>query len=200
MQVLPEGLVQGSESYEHLGQVATCTMDMHARYEAYLQARRAVIDEADAYVTFSVDLPASPPVVWSWMNDPAKRQQVAMDPHGLKFVPILRPGGRTAAGATTHCVHGASIAMRETVLDWKPFEYYTLEQASGPMGTVQVTYRFEASGDGRHTLLAAALRGSFGRLPGFLNRWLIKIVYGRIFASVGSKLAALLAQAEAAGE
>jgi hypothetical protein len=143
-----------------------------------------------------VNLPGSPPEVWSWMNDPEKRQLVSLNPHSLRFIPVLRPGGRTGAGATTHCVHGTAVAMRETVLDWKPFDYYTVEQDSGPMGVIQVTFRLQPLDDGRTTRLHAALKGSMGQLPRFLNRWLIRLCYTRFFnyPSVASKLKELMIQ------
>jgi hypothetical protein len=114
---------------------------------------------------------------------------------------MLRPGGRTGAGATTHCVHGKAVAMRETVLDWKPFDYYTVEQNSGPMGVVQVTFRLQAMDEGRATRMRAALKGSMGRLPGFLNRWLIRFCYTRIFnySSVALKLKELISQSSGNG-
>jgi hypothetical protein len=129
------------------------------------------------------------------MNEPEKRRQLSMDPHGLQFIPIFRPGGRTGAGATTHCIHGKAVAMRETVLDWKPFEYYTVQQDSGLMGVIQVTFRLQPLEDGAKTRLHAALRGSIGHLPGFLNRPLIRFAYTRVFnyQSVARKLKALVA-------
>ncbi len=196
MELKPDNLVQGAESYEHLGEVATFTMDMHARYDAFLHERRAVVEEQDAFLTFSVDLPATPPEVWSWMNEPEKRDQIALYPHPVKFIPVLRPGGRTAAGATTHCVHGKNIDMRETVHDWKPFDYYTVEQDSGAMGPVQVTFRFQPSEDGSRTYMMAALKGSVAHLPAFLNRRLLRYFYTHVFnyPSVAVRLKVLLAQ------
>ncbi len=181
MRIRPENLVEGSESYEHLGEVKTYAMDLHPRYEAMMQARRVVVQDGEAIVRFGGDFHAPPPVVWSWMNDPEKRKQISLDPHALQFIPILRPGGRTGAGATTHCVHGKSVAMRETVLDWKPFDYYTVEQDSGPMGIVQVTFRLRETDGGRATRLDAALKGRLRHLPGFLSRPLIRFFYTRIF-------------------
>ncbi len=196
MRMRPENLVEGAESYEHLGEVSILVMDMHPRYEALMQARHVVVNEKEAMLNFVEDLPGSPPEVWSWMNDPERRQLMSFNPHGLKFVPMLRPGGRTGAGATTHCIHGKAVAMRETVLDWKPFDYYTVEQDSGPMGVIQVTFRLEPLVDGRTTRLHAALNGSMGHLPGFLNRWLIRLCYTRIFKypSVASKLKELMTE------
>jgi hypothetical protein len=199
MRLRPDGLVDGAEAYEHLGEVNISVMDMHPRYEALLQARRVVVDDQDAILTFGEDLPGTPEEAWSWMNDPEKRRSVSMDPHGLRFIAIFRPGGRTGAGATTHCVHGKSVAMREKVLDWKPFDYYTVEQDSGPMGVIQVTFRFQPLGDGRSTRVRATLKGSMGHLPGFLSRPLIRLCYTRIFnyASVAVKLKERMAQASA---
>jgi hypothetical protein len=187
-------LVEGRESYEHLGEVATYVMDMHPRYEALMQSRRVVVEEQDAIVTFGDDFGVPPPVLWSWMNDPDKRRLYSADPGKLRFVPILRPGGRTGVGATTHCIHGKAVAMRETVLDWKPFEYYTVEQDSGPMGIVRVTFRFEPMEQGQRTRLRAVLNGHVWRLPGFLNRPLVRFIYTRVFdyASVAVKLKDIL--------
>lgn len=194
MGIRPEKLFEGVESYEHLGEVRTCTVDLHPRYEALMQARHVVVDDRTAMLTFEADFRAASAVLWSWMNDPEKRRQVSMNPHGLQFIPISRPGGRTGAGATTHCVHGKSVAMRETVLDWKPFDYYTVEQDSGPMGVVQVTFRFEPQEEGRRTHLHAALTGRMGRLPAFICRPLIRFCYTRIFnyPSVAAKLKELV--------
>jgi hypothetical protein len=175
-----EGLFPGSESYEHLGEVKVFAMDMRARYDAYLINRVVIVGENEALISFAEDLNAPPPIVWSWMNEPDKRKLYSLNPHGLAFIPILRPDGRTSAGATTHCVHGKDIAMRETVLDWKPFDYYTVEQDSGPMGVIQVTLKLEAVETNR-THLRVFLKGYIPKWPDFLSRQFIKFIYTRIF-------------------
>jgi hypothetical protein len=190
MDVHPAALVEGEESYEHLGAVKTFTMDMHPRYEALLKARRVVVEDQDAMLSFGDVYDVPPPVLWSWMNEPEKRRLYSMNPSSLKFIPIMRPGGRTGAGATTHCIHGKDVAMRETVLDWKPFEYYTVEQDSGPMGVIQVTFRLQPVEDGSKTRMLALLKGRLARLPAFLSRPFIRFIYTRLFnyASVAEKL------------
>ncbi len=175
-----EGLVEGAESYEHLGKIKTYAMDLHVRYAALLEKRHIVVDPGQALLSFTEDFMDPPPVVWTWMNEPEKRQLYALDPGKLRFRPILRPGGRTGIGATTHCIHGKDIAMRETVLDWKPFEYYTVEQNSGPMGNIQVTFKLEAL-DENKTRLHVHLRGRMPGWPAFLDRFVIKFIYTRIF-------------------
>ena len=127
-----EGLFEQVERYEHLGEVTTHSIDMHRRYQEMREARRVQVapENADHVVT---QLVAAPPVVlWVWLNDIQKR---------LKWEqfddirPLIRPAGRMGAGALNHCAHGTSV-VTETVLDWRPFEYYTVEY---PMG-VQTRY------------------------------------------------------------
>lgn len=179
MAVQPAKLVEGTESYEHLGEVQIFVMDMHIRYDDLIAKRRVVVEEKEAIISFAEELEGSPPYVWSWMNEPEKRKLYSLDPHGLEFVPILRPGGRTTIGATTHCVHGQNIAMRETVLDWKPFDYYTVEQHSGPT-IIQVTFKLEEIKPNT-TRVSIRLKGSVPKWPAFIGRQVVKFVYTQMF-------------------
>ncbi|HEX2697124.1 MAG TPA: DUF2652 domain-containing protein [Anaerolineales bacterium] len=174
-----EGLVKASETYEHLGEVKIRVMDMHARYDDLMAKRHVVVEADEAVLSLSQEINAAPPVVWSWVNEPAKRALYSLDPHGLQFVPILKPKGRSGPGATTHCVHGKDIAMREIVLDWKPFDYFTVEQISGPT-VIQVTFNFEAL-DSNCTRLVIRMTGQIPGFPKFLHRPIIKFFYTKIF-------------------
>jgi hypothetical protein len=115
------------ESYEHLGEVKTYSLDLHARHKELIDARRVFISAEESDQTITRLVPASPIVLWEWMNDIQKR---------LKWEsyddirPLDRPGGRTGAGASNHCAHGKNVVL-ETILDWRPFEYFTAEY---PMG------------------------------------------------------------------
>src|SRR3989337_2939985 len=126
MGVRPEGMHKQVEAYEHLGEVRTCVLNLHPRYQALAEARRVFVSPEEALVAFMQDYPAPPPAVWEWLNDPHKRQLYTFQP--VTFVPVSRPGGRTGAGARNHCVHGKDVAMQETILDWRPFEYLTVKQ------------------------------------------------------------------------
>ena len=173
------GAVEGTEEYEHLGRVQVSALDLHDRYETLMSQRRVVVEEQDAFVSFSEVFRATPPVLWSWMNEPEKRARYSDEPHGMKFVPVIRPNGRTGAGATTHCVHGKNTAMRELVLDWKPFDYYTVEQNSGPFGAMQMTFRLHPV-DADHTRLLCYVKGRLPGWPAFLHRPLIRFVCTRL--------------------
>jgi uncharacterized protein YndB with AHSA1/START domain len=153
--MLPDDLHVQVETYEHLGDVRTHSMDLHPRYAALTDARRAIVTPAEAHVTYTRDIPAPGPVVWEWLNDPHRRQ-VWMP--GTTWKAVELPGGRTGVGARSHCAHGNGSIMLEDVLDWRPFDYFTVESrtsADGRMGVV-TTHRLEPISGG--TRLHTALR------------------------------------------
>ena len=117
-----------------------------------IDARRVMVPPEQAHQVYTVECNAPPPIVWEWLNDPSHR----LEWEHLHIHPALRPSGRTAAGATNHCLHGKTVSMVETVLDWRPFEYYTVDKASRvktmPIDFT-VTYRLEPLADNACTRL-----------------------------------------------
>jgi hypothetical protein len=178
MGVRPEGLVQGQESYEHLGTVTTFSMDMHARFNTLRQERHIVVDPAQAFLSWQLDYDAPPPQVWSWLYEPSRRHEYALN-HGMIFKGMHRPGGRTGVGATTHCVHGKDVAMIETVLDWKPFDYFTAEQNGGPFGIIRLTIKLTALENSR-THAEFNIDGVYPGLPRFLHKPIIALIFTRM--------------------
>ena len=127
-----------------------------------------------------------PPVVWEWLNDPKKRAQWA---HAeVVFIPVALPGGRTGVGARTHCVHGKNVAMVETVLDWRPFDYFTVEQVFGPF-TERATFRLTPAPGGTH--LHVYERGRMTSLE-FLDRLIFSFMMTKV--QLTTKLLELMGQ------
>ncbi len=120
--VQPEDMHKQIESYEHLEDVVTYTIDLNSRYKELAEARRVFITPEESDVTISEVIPAPPAVVWDWLNDPHKR--VLWE--GFEIRPDIKPGGRSGVGTRNHCVHGKSYDI-QTILDWRPFDYYTLD-------------------------------------------------------------------------
>jgi len=116
-----EGLHEQNESYEHLGEVRTYSLNLYARYKEMIEARRVFISPEEADFVMMRAVHASPITIWEWMNDIQKRLKWE-DLNDVR--PLIRPGGRTGAGAQNHCAHGKDVYI-ETILDWHPFEYYT---------------------------------------------------------------------------
>jgi len=147
LNIKPEGLkaVEFAES-----PVKTFGLNLQARYETLLESRQVVVtpEMADAGLTFEIDAP--PPVVWGWLNDPQKRNQWWES--FTRWSERLRPGGRTGPGAINHCNHGVGDLL-ETILDWRPFDYYTVQMriTPGHFIIVQTTY-LETKPDGGTTL------------------------------------------------
>jgi hypothetical protein len=133
-----------SESYEHLGEIKTVNIDMHRRYRELKEARRAVITESDADVQFTVDFATPPPVTWEWLQDPGRRNIWSEQVHWYRGD---RPKGRAGSGASNHCAHGKTVST-EVTLDWRPFDYSTVDSYENGKKRFSETFRLEPLPDG----------------------------------------------------
>jgi hypothetical protein len=168
------------ETYEHLGEVDTRCFDLRQRHEQFLANRRVFVEPQQALITSQHDYPFPTPVVWDWLNDPLKRVQYTFQP-GLMFKEVLKPGGRRGVGSQTHCIHGKDLAMEETVLDWKPFDYLTVQQVFSGM-VMRLTCQLRETADGAGTQMTVTQEGE-APVPGpvALKRWAFKQVMTRVF-------------------
>ena len=139
-----EGIHEQMESYEHLGQVKTITIDMHRRYAELKESRRVFIEEQDADLIFTVDFPTPPPLTWEWLQDPQRRNLWSGDVHWYRGE---QPKGRAGSGASNHCAHGKSLST-EVTLDWRPFDYSTVESYENGKKRFGETFRLEPLPDG----------------------------------------------------
>jgi hypothetical protein len=165
----PDGLHEQPETYEHLGEVKTFSFDLHSRYDSLVNARRNFIAPEQADLVITQDLPEPPHMVWDWINNPAKR--IIWDDLDA-VTPVLRPGGRTGAGARNHCVHGKEVAV-EDILDWRPFDYFTVRICKRGICVVR-TCHFIPLDDGNRTRLHTNFVLEWP-LPKFL--WLMKLFF-----------------------
>lgn len=136
------------ESYEHLADVTTYSIDLHKRYEEIKSARQVFLTEADADIILVQDFDVPPPVAWEWIQNPEKRN---LWNSGVTWSVGDRPKGRMGSGASNHCAHGKGVSF-EMVLDWRPFDYATSESFEGGKKTMMETSRFEPLPNGRTRL------------------------------------------------
>jgi hypothetical protein len=164
MNVKVENLYEQVESYEHLGKVRTFNMNLHERYKELKEAQRISVSPEEADWVSTRTIPAPPYIVWEWMNDIQKRLlwETFDDVR-----PLIRPGGRMGTGAQNHCAHGKNVIL-EKVVDWHPFEHYTLDY---PMGIR--SQHLESFSDGTRLAIYLKLK-----MP--LPKWLRQIVAGLI--------------------
>jgi len=123
MCVRPEPMHEQTEVYD-LGEVQTYSLNLHDRYAELVDTRRVVVTPEEADAVLVLEYNTSPPMVWAWLNSPEKRQ--VWETTDMR--PVALPKGRMSAGARSHCIHGENAVMVETVLDWRPFEYFTVEK------------------------------------------------------------------------
>ena len=166
MDLRPDGLHRRVETYEHLGQVVTFSLDLLARYQAMTEARRVIVDPRETHAVYATGLPAPPQVVWEWLNDPDRRSRWRPDTH---WKAAARPGGRTGPGARNHCAHGQGQTTVEVILDWRPFDYYTADTwlAAGGRLAMREMQRLEPMPAGTRLHTCVQIRTP---LPGVLNR------------------------------
>lgn len=143
LDVQPDDLYEYIESYEHLGEVRTLSIDLHARYKEIMDARRVMITSEEAHHIFECVYDAPPGVTWEWFNDPVKRGKWMTS----EIVPILRIRGRSGAGARNHCVHGKNQIVVEDVLDMHPYDYFTVSHVpQGTSAALWMTFEFQPLG------------------------------------------------------
>jgi hypothetical protein len=184
-----ENMHEQVESYAHLGEVKTYSLDLHARYKELIESRQRFISPEEADMTITRTISASPIVVWEWMNDIQKRLKWE---NYDDIQPLLRPAGRMGAGAQNHCAHGKNLVL-ETILDWKPFEYYTIEY---PMALQ--THELSSQGESTQLNVSFKLKTS---LPRWLTRLLARFMFTQFKVEKQfDKMARLIVEEAAQGE
>jgi hypothetical protein len=118
-------LVPHSETYAHIGEVNMKVLDLQKVWEREQEKRRFLVRPEEAWLTFEWDVPHAPlSVVWENLTSPRLEQRWA----GYDLVERTDSlGGRFQPETTYHCAHGETHFFNR-ILDWKPFEYVSLEQ------------------------------------------------------------------------
>jgi hypothetical protein len=170
LNVQPENAVELTEAYEHLGEIRTFNIDLHRRYAELKETRRVFLTEKDADVQFSVDFATPPALTWEWLQDPNRRNRWNGEVHWYSGD---RPRGRAGSGASNHCAHGKSVSTEVTV-DWRPFEYSTVDSYEGGKKRFSETFRLEPlPNGGTHVTNYARVHVP---LPGPLRRMLARAI------------------------
>src|SRR6266496_791356 len=121
-----EKVVPHSETYEHLGEVSMCVHDLQPVWEAYKSKNRQFVDAQEAWVKYETDLPLPPALIWEYLTKPDLEAGFLHYDYGER---TDAAGGRVQEGSGFHCAHG-DLHVYSKILDWKPFEYYTMQQSA----------------------------------------------------------------------
>ena len=115
------GLIEHHETIDIIGETKLWLRDLESVWQRESAATRYEVAAAEAYLSLEHDFAAPRQVIWEYLTVPGERQ---------KWWPadaILEPTGKSRRGAGTinHCMHGQH-AIVEELLDWRPYDYFTL--------------------------------------------------------------------------
>ena len=116
-----QGLVEHHEAIDIIGDVKLWLRDLEAAWQQENERTRVEVTRADAHVTLDFDIAAPRQTVWEFITVPGQWQ---------KWWPadeIIENSskGRRGVGTANHCMHGKD-AIIEEVVDWRPFDYFTI--------------------------------------------------------------------------
>lgn len=152
------GLREHAEQIEHLGEVRGWVRDLEAAWQAESRRVRVFVEPEDAAWSIETILPGPPAIAWDWITSPARRPKWQ---DGVDIVYEAAPAGRRGVGTTNHCMHGRSASIEE-IVDWRPYDYYTIRFQVPVPGAPKLTMTdtFEAIDEGtRHVSRIQRPRG-----------------------------------------
>ena len=116
-----QGLVKHHETIDVIGDVRLWLRDLEEAWKQENDKKRVEVMREDAYAIFDFDIAAPRQTVWEYITVPGQWQ---------KWWPtdaiVENSGnGRRGVGTKNHCMHGKD-AIVEELLDWRPFDYFTV--------------------------------------------------------------------------
>ncbi|MBI3151875.1 MAG: DUF2652 domain-containing protein [Chloroflexi bacterium] len=121
---LCDPLIPHAETYEHLGEMRMQVHNLGTAWENYLDEMRYVVNPETAWIKIELEIPFPPSLIWDYITTPALEASI------LGLISVTRDddlGGRTRPGIKFHCSHSSGDFFNK-VVDWKPFNYYTVQQ------------------------------------------------------------------------
>ena len=180
------------ETYEHLGDVQTLSLDLHARYDALAEARRVVITPQEADLSLTCEFQGPVALLWQMVTDPQMLTRTLRE--GGTWSSISRPGGRSGAGARNHCAHGKGQGMDYLYLDWRPFHYFTARALEGKL-THWEMFLLEPTPDRRGTKFTVRIK-LISSLPRPVRRFLCNLVARKLYLEFFESMRQLLAEVD----
>ena len=187
-----ENVARHSETYEHIGEVPMCVHDLRPVWEKQQLKRRKFVSAEEAWVKYEADLPFPPALIWEYLTKPDLEAGFLGYDYGER---TDEKGGRVREGSGFHCAHG-DLHVYSKILDWKPFEYYTMEQSAvgityistrrliplenGTRVGIYLTMPRETSSDEVRQMLQSAMDEGYAGLKSFIEQ---HVTSGKITAN-----------------
>ena len=163
---LSDQLTSQVESYEHIGEVKIYLLDMHTIWENKKHRFHTVVEPQDAVYTYEKDFTLSPAILWEYLTNPKYRSIIfGADNQHLEDL----KQGRVADGSVYVCAQGKNV-LRQSIIDWHPFEQYTIKSTTPGGGYSLMTTHLTPQKNGTTvTMLSGKIEGGASILRGFLN-------------------------------
>ncbi|RIK29926.1 MAG: hypothetical protein DCC56_11150 [Anaerolineae bacterium] len=130
---LSQPLISHAETYEHLGEVKMQVFDLSLAWTNWQAKNRQFVAREDAWIIFELDLPYPASLVWDYLTNPDLEAGFLNFDYAERIDTL---GGRVREEAGFHCAHG-EVHFYNKIVDWKPFEYYTMSQEAMGLNYLQ---------------------------------------------------------------
>ncbi len=133
------GMVEAEESIEHLGTVATYSLDLEARWQTETGARRLSIDPDHVVLDISTVVSTEAAVAWAYLTSPALRTLW----EGPLEIEEDLSGGHRGVGTSAKCVTGRLTTLEE-IVDWQPYDHIGWRLAVPSIGPISAAADLDA--------------------------------------------------------
>jgi hypothetical protein len=132
------------ESYEDVGEINTYLFDMHPVWETRKHRLHTVVEPEEAIYTIEEDFPVASVLLWEYFTKPEFRA-IILGSDSQRIEDMKE--GRIADGSVYVCAHGKNI-VKQSIVDWHPFEQYTIKSPVPGGGVGLATTHFTPYQDG----------------------------------------------------
>ena len=162
------------ETFADVGEVQMYVHDMHKVWERLKDRVRIEVQPEEAMVVLKYEFPVPPSILWEYLTKPEYRVILL----GASKLELRNQSqGRTGVDSVFYCYHG-NMETPQLILDWRPFEQFTTDDANSWGVTTRITCKLEPTQDGARLIdLMGKPRGRGLRLMLFIL--LAKFVFAR---------------------
>ena len=162
------------ETFADVGEVQMYVHDMHKVWERLKDTVRIEVQPEEALVIIKYEFPVPPSLLWEYLTKPEYRV-ILLGASKLELRNLAQ--GRTGVDSVFYCYHG-NMETPQLILDWRPFEQFTTDDANSWGVTTRITCKLEPTQTGTRLIdLMGKPRGRGLRLMLFIL--LAKFVFAR---------------------
>jgi hypothetical protein len=187
-----EGMNAYSATYENLGGIKGFTQDLHPVWERERRQQLITVTPDHAWFEVETDLPVCPALAWEYVTEPEFRSQWLS---ANKVTAYTNDKGRVGFGTTYICAHG-KYKINQIIVDWRPFEYLTVDTTLPMKGTQRHTTEFTPHIGGTRVLWRFDQAKGQNRLHTLMLRLLLRPMKGMLTNQLRQESAKVLEKIE----